>query len=161
MRITELYSEKDIVRLKRKIDVWSVVTGVVAAAALAACIALVSATGTANAQRMELLTVAVSTAAGWICIYIMAFVVTAGRRELVHANMLRTDERRRVEGEVAVTKERLIIRRSIAVRRVEVRTAGETSRFLVCDTRAKCLESAKAVAVYIANGYVAAYEVEP
>ena len=161
MTIVELYDDREIARLSRRIRSWTAAIGVLAAAALAVCVTLAALTNTANAGRMELAAIAVSTLAGWVIIYCSLFVVTEGRRELGHARMLREEERERVEGQIAVTKERLIIRKSIRVRRVEVSAAGETRRFLVCESRAKALEKAGPKALYIANGYVAACEVEP
>ena len=118
MTIVELYDDREIARLSRRIRSWTAAIGVLAAAALAVCVTLAALTNTANAGRMELAAIAVSTLAGWVIIYCSLFVVTEGRRELGHARMLREEERERVEGQIAVTKERLIIRKSIRVRRV-------------------------------------------
>lgn len=161
MPIVELYDDGRIAGLSRRIKGWTWVLCALSAAALAVCVTLAALAGTANADRMELTAIAVSTLTGWVVIYCATFVVTEGRRELGHARMLREEARERVEGEVTVTREKLIIRGSIRVRRVEVRAAGETRRFLVCESRAGALSAAKARALYIANGYVAAYEVAP
>ena len=159
-RIVELFPDEVTDQLARQIKRWRTALAIVAAAALAACIGMAVATNTANAARMEPAAIAVSTVAGWIVLYGAIFVVAARQRELAHAGMLRAEERERTEGTVTVTDERFAIRKSVAVRRVEVRAGDEIHRFLVCDSRASTLAAAGASAVYTAHGYVAAYEVE-
>ena len=159
--MVELYSEADLTRLRQQIRRRRILHAVIAAAALAACIALIANTRTRNAARMELATIIVSTIAGWIVIYGSVFKVMARARELRHAAMLRGEERQVSRGEVVVTDERVAIRKSITARRVEVRGEGAPERLLVCEARADALASAGAHAVYTVHGYVAAYEVEP
>ena len=156
--IVELYGEADMQRLRLKVKGWFIALGVLAAMALAACVVMAALTGTANAGRMELAVVIVNIAVGWIVIYLGIFVAMAGRHELQHAEMLAKEERTRIVGTPVVTDERIVIRKSIAARRVELHTEKETLRLLVCESRAKALEKAGAVALYTANGYVAAYE---
>ena len=158
--VTELYTDADMERMRQKGKIWQRALCILAGAALAVCVGLALLAGTESALRMELAAVAVSTVAGWIVIYGVLFVVTPLRRELAHAAMLRTEERQRVEGEAAVTDERFTIRKSVAVRRVEVRREGEEPvRLLVCASRAGALAGASAL--YVCHGYVAAYEVRP
>ena len=158
-RIVELYSDAELARLERRIKRWRIALWVLAAAALAACVGMTALTNTGNAAQMEIAVITVSTLGGWIVIYGGNFVVTAGQRELGHALMLREEERQRVEGTVTVTGERIVIRRSISARRVEVVEGEKTRRLLVCESRAKKLAAAGAVTLYTAHGYVAAYEV--
>ncbi len=158
-KVTELYGGDIHARLERRMKRWRLVLCILAAAGLGACLVLIALTGTLNAQRMELRCVAVSTAVGWVVLYGWMFVVTPARRELAHAAMLRREERQRLEGTVTVTDEGFKIRKSVAVRRVEVRSGEETHRLLVCESRAKDLAAACPAAVYACHGYVAAYEV--
>ena len=158
-RVVELYGEAELQRLRRRVKGWTVGLWVLAAAALAACIAMIALTGTANAASMELAVIIVSTVVGWLVIYCGIFTVAAGRHELSHADMLAKEERTRITGTPVVTGQRVVIRRSITARRVEVQGDGETQRLLVCESRAKALEKAGATALYAAHGYVAAYEV--
>ena len=160
-RIVELYDDTAMTRLKRRIRRWRGSLWALAAGALAVCVWMIVHTGTANAARMELTVIGISTAAGWIVIYGGIFGVSAARRELAHANMLRREERQVVSGDITVTNERVIIRNSITARRVEVYTDGQTRRLLVCETRAEALGLAGAAVLYTAHGYVAAYEVRP
>ena len=160
-RIVELYDDAAMTRLERRIRRWRTALWALCAGALGLCIGLIARTGTANAARMELAVIGVSTAAGWIVIYCGVFVVTAARRELVHARMLRREARQAVSGEITVTDERVAIRSSITARRVEVNSDGQTRRLLVCESRADALAAAGAAALYTAHGYVAAYEVGP
>lgn len=160
VQTVELYSGADMMRLRKKIRAWTAVLSGVAAGALAACVTLAATVDTAHAEKMELAAVLISTLAGWFVLYGAIFIVTVSRRELAHAEMLRNGERTRTEGPVSVTKERVVIRKSITARRVEVKCEGGTKRFLVTERRAKALSNASAAAVYTAHGYVAAYEVE-
>lgn len=160
-RVVELYDDAAMTRLERRIRLWRGLLWALAAVALAACLGMIARTGTANAARMELTVICVSTFAGWIVLYGRMFGVTAARRELAHANMLRREERQAVSGGVTVTNERVAIRNSITARRVEVTTDGQTRRLLVCETRAEALASAGATVLYTAHSYVAAYEVTP
>lgn len=161
-QIVELYSESDRNRLRRKVSVWTGILLGIALAALIACIAMAALTNTANADRMELGAVAVSTAAGWFVIYCGIFILSRDRRELAHAEMLRGEPRERVEGTIRVTGERLAIRKSIVALRVEVSGGEGTERVLVTEQRGSALAKAAesgAAAVYTVHGYVAAYEV--
>ena len=160
-RIVELYDDTAMTRLERRIRRWRGSLWVLAAGALAVCVWLIVHTGTANAARMELTVIGISTVTGWVVIYGGIFGVTAARRELAHAKMLRREERQAVSGTVTVTKERVVIRNSITARRVEVDADGQTRRLLVCETRAGDLAAAGAAALYAAHSYVAAYEVRP
>lgn len=157
--VIELYSDADLARMRRHIARWRRALWILGAAALAVCVCLTALADTRSAQRMEQIVIAVSTLAGWIVIYGGVFVVTASRRELAHAEMLRREERQRVEGQILVTDQRFTIRKSVAVRRVEVRDQEQTHRLLVCESRAGALAAAEAAAVYTCHGYVAAYEV--
>lgn len=160
-RIVELYDDTALARLERRIKRWRGLLWVLAALALGLCVGMIVRTGTANAARMELTVICVSTVAGWIVLYGRMFGLTVARHELAHANMLRREERQAVSGVITVTKERVAIRNSITARRVEVTVDGQTRRLLVCETQADALESAEAAVLYTAHSYVAAYEVTP
>ena len=154
----ELYDEAELQRLRRKVKGWRIALWAISLAALAACVTMAALTNTANAAQMELAAVTVNVAVGWVVIYCGIFVAAAGRHELEHAEMLGKEERTRIVGTLNVTDQRIVIRRSITARRVEVHTDGETQRLLVCESRARALEKAGARALYAAHGYVAAYE---
>ncbi len=158
-QIIELYTDDDMARMRRYIKRRSTALVLLAIVGLAACLALVALTNTANARRMELAAVAVSTVVGWIVLYGALFAALPARRELGHAGMLRRERRQRAEGTVSLTDESFTIRKSVAVRRVLVTRGDEQSRFLVCGSRAEALAAADPAAVYVCHGYVAAYEV--
>ena len=156
--IVELYGDADLQRLKYKVKGWSIGLTVLAAAALVVCAVMAAMTGTANAAQMELAVIIINIAVGWLVIYCGIFVAAAGRHELEHAKMLGKEERTRIVGTPIVTEQRVVIKRSITARRVEVQGDGEVHRLLVCESRAKTLAKSGAVALYAAHGYVAAYE---
>ena len=156
--IVELYGEQELQRLRRRVKGWRAALCSLALAALAACVIMAALTRTANAARMELAVIIVSTVAGWLVIYFGIFAAAAGQHELSHAEMLGKEERTRIVGTPTVTEQRVVIRHSITARRVEVQGDGEVHRLLVCESRAKELAEAGAAVVYAAHGYVAAYE---
>lgn len=160
--IVELYSDADLRRLKHKVKGWNIGLTVLSAAALAVCVVMAALTGTANAAQMELAVIIINIAVGWLVIYCSIFVAAAGRHELEHAKMLSAkkpgEERTRIAGIPVVTDQRIVIRRSITARRVEVHGDGEVYRLLVCESRAKALAKSRAIALYAIHGYVAAYE---
>lgn len=158
-QIIELYSETDLTRLQQKIKRWRRSLWILAVCAFLIVLRLIALTDTGNAAQMERAVVALSTVAGWIVIYCSIFVVTAGQRELDHANMLHSEERQVVKGIVKITDERVVITRSITARRVEVQDNGEAHLLLVCESRADELASVGEAVLYAAHGYVAAYEV--
>ena len=157
--MVELYADADLEQLTRQINMRRAAHLALSIAALAACLTMIALTRTGNAARMEGAVIAVSVLAGWIVLYGSLFAVAERRRELGHATMLRREPREAVRGTVAVTDERVVIRKSITARRVEVREGDEIHRLLVCETRAGALAAAGATAVYTVHGYVAAYEV--
>lgn len=157
--LVELYGDDDLARLRQQIQRARVIYGAMAVAGLAACLTMIALTGTGNAARMELAVIAVSTVVGWLVIYGLLFVIGTRRKELRHASMLREGERQEARGAVTVTEERVTIRKSVTVRKVEVRGDQGTRQLRVCESRAEALMSADIVAVYAVHGYVAAYEV--
>ncbi len=156
--VAELYTEEDIALLERRMKRLRTALVVLGAAAFAVCVALAALTNARNAGRMELAAVIISTVVGWVCIYGGIFGVSAKKKEIGHARMLRSEPRERIDGSVTVTDERLRIRGSITVRRVEVASETETRRVLVHENRAERLAELPATAVYVAHGYVAAVE---
>lgn len=156
--IVELYGDADIQRLRRRVKGWRIALGLLAATALAACVVMTALTGTANADKMELAVIVTDIAVGWVIIYCGFFAAAAVRRELEHALMLGKEERTRITGTLTVTDQRVVIKRSITARRVQLQENGQLHSLLVCESRAKALEEAEAAALYVAHGYVAAYE---
>lgn len=159
--LVELYDDGDMARLRRQITRARLIYGAMAVAGLMACLTMIALTRTGNAARMEPAVIAVSTVVGWLVIYGVLFVIGTRRKELRHATMLREGERQEVRGAVTVTDERVTIRKSVTVRKVEVRGDQGTQQLRVCESRAEALTSSAVTAVYAVHGYVAAYEVAP
>ena len=152
-------TDEDLDALGRKLRRLNVFHILLAAGALALCLILIALTHTANAARMEILVIAVSTLAGWVVLYGQLLTALPCRRELRHARMLRSEEREKVRGVVSVTEERVVIRGSITARRVEIRAGDEVHRALVCESRAGALAGLGEAVLYTAHNYAAAYEV--
>ena len=158
--IVELYTEEDVAKLERKVRRHRAALTALAVCALIACVTLAALTNLRNISWTEPTVIAISIVVGWICIYDGVFIVSGGKKEIGHANMLRSGERERVDGPLTVTDERFRIRGSIAVRRVVIDTETGPQKALVCDTRTPLLKGRAVTAVYTAHGYVAAVEVE-
>lgn len=158
--VTELFSPEDIRRLENAIRRWRIALIAVSAAALTACVIFCLLTRTGNETRMELSAVVTWTLAGWFVLYQRRFALLEAKRELQHAETVRTGPRERLCGEVTVTAERLRIRGSIAIRRVSVRLDdGTEKRLNVCESGAEKLRSAgKRLTLYTVYNYVAAWE---
>lgn len=155
--ISEIFTDADTERLRKKIKLWIIALCIAAAAALAVCSVLAATVTTANAESSEFRTIIISTLSGWVIIYCAVFVVGSARRELAHSKTLSEGERERFEGKVTVTRERLRIKKSVCARGVEVETPSGTVHFWVVESKAAKLKDARAV--YAVHGYVAAYEV--
>ena len=158
MKTHELYREDDLVLLRKKAKKLTLAAVVLAAAALGVCVALCARVNTANASVLERSVILVSVLAGWAEISLLRFALSDTRRELTHAAMLRTAERQRLAGEVEVTGEKLRIVNSIPFRTVLLTDGEEKKRLRVIERRAKALQKAAPGAVYVANGYIAAWE---
>ena len=158
--INELYSPEEISRLEKKRKVWRAVFWCVALAALAVCAVLALLTRTANELQMRRLAILVSIAAGWADLYIRRFVIADTGHEITHARMLLDSERETCEGVLTVTKERLRIRNSVAIRMVHLDDHGTVRRIKIIETKAGELAELNGVRVRLclANGYAAAWE---
>lgn len=155
----ELYGPAELLRLERKIKIWIAVLAAVAVSALGACVVFCARTRTGNARAMELLSIAVFTAAGWFVLYGLRFIVKRERAELTHARMLQTGAREAVTGELELEAGVTRIPGSIDIRRLRITDGGASRRVSVNARKAALLENAgRRVTLYLVNGYAAAYE---
>ena len=160
----QLYRPEDPGILKRKHDVAAAAVWTIAAVALIACVLFCVFTNTANAERMELLSVAVFAAAGWVVIYLSTFVVAALRHEREHTERMLAAEKTTLTARVRMEKGTVRIHRSISVRRLSATEGGKTRRLYVDERRARELERAlggeeKLCQLDAAGGYVTAFRV--
>ena len=160
----ELYRPEGPDALRRSRRAWTAAVCVIAAAALAVCVSFCLRVDASNAGRMEAYAVAVSAAAGWVCIYLLAFRVAALRREEAHERRMLQGERETVRGRVTLAARETQIRRSIAVRNVTV-GGGERPLHLLaaarrCDPLERALDGGAAeMELDVVGGYVAAFRV--
>ena len=162
----ELYRPEDPERLKRRRRIWLTAVCAIAAGALIVCVLFCLLTRTANALRMELSAIAVFTVAGWVDIYLLTFRAAALGREEEHARRMLAGPRETVRGRTELAKQTIRIRKSIAVRAVTVREAGQTRRLFADAARADDLERAldgqeRTCELDVVSGYVAAFRVTP
>lgn len=158
--MVELYSPGEISRLEKKQKSWRIVFWTLAAAALAGCVGLCLHTRTANESAMERAVIALSVLVGWAEIYIRRFVIAETGHELAHARMLRAGDGAEAEGVLTVTKERLRIKNSVAVRIAVLEEGGRTTRLRVIESKVRALAplSGQRVRLRIANGYIAGWK---
>lgn len=132
-----------------------------ALAGIGACIPFCLGVNTENSIRRMIWTVAISAVTGWVIIYVYIFTYRAAKREIVHGEHLQDGERTTLEGEIEVSKLAYRIRGSVNVRKVTVKTENGIKTVNVCATRGKELSAAgKRLRLWLAHGYVAAYEVQ-
>lgn len=155
--IIELFQDKDIEEMQKRVRRQKLALMILALLALAVCLVLIFCTGTQNAPYMEIATVGVSTLAGWVIFYRAIYAIMPLKRELSHAQMLHEEPREVVVGEVAITDERIFIRRGITARRLEVRGADRTAKVLMCESRLKILDGVGQATFYTCHGYLAAF----
>ena len=157
--MTPLYSPEDLLRLERKIKYTRLFCWALAIGALIACVALCLRTNSGNAERMELVCIAIWTLAGWIVLYLRRFELVEARYERQHAEMLRNgEETETLRGRVTVTEERLKIVNSIRITTVLLENEGGKRRLKVCTSREKKLKAAgEELTLYLVSGYIAGY----
>ncbi len=158
--ITELYRPEDLGRLEQAYRRSLRTAALLAGAALALCVLFCCLTNTANLRRMELLTISVSTLAGWVVIWLAHHRISVLRHERRHAEMLLDGERSTLEGYVELSEERMRIRGSIRFYPLSVRGGEGPAKSKVIASRAPLLraENGKKLRLYVVNGYVAAFE---
>lgn len=159
--ITELYRPEDLERLERKLKRSIRAALLLAAAALALCVFFCLRANTANALRMERMAIAVSTAAGWVVIWLAHHRIAELRRERKHAEMLMTGERSALEGELELSEERMRIRGSILFYPLKLRAADGTAaagKVIAACAPTLRRQNGKRLRLYVVNGYAAAFE---
>lgn len=160
----ELYRPEDPDALNRKRRAWTAAVCALAAAALVVCVSFCLRAGAANAARMEAYAAAVSSVAGWVVIYLLAFRVAALRREEEHARRMLQGQRETVRGRASLAARETQIPRSIAVRSVTVEGGERTLHLLAAARRCAALEralngGAAELELDVVGGYVAAFRV--
>lgn len=157
----ELFSRDEVARLERRRKAGAALACAAAVLGLIACILLCRATTTANAAQTERAAVATAIVSGWLAIGFATLVAADAKREAGHAQMLLDGERAAVPGKVSVGRERLRIRNSVTIRKVQVENGKGTRKLNVNERKAKALQAAgEDITLYAVNGYAVAYETE-
>ena len=161
MKPTELYPAAYVARAKRNNQIWTVAVCLFALGCLAVCVALCLRLNTANADRTQLLVCAISAVGGWIVILLLTCVVLPGKRELAHIRSLEHEPRECVAGLVTPDAQRVPIRGSITVQRLQVHASDGTRRVSVNVRALRRMPKLPAqLTLYTAHGYVVAWEVD-
>lgn len=156
--VIELYDQTMIEKQKKKYKVSRAALAAFVFVALAVCIALVCATGTLNASKMSVAVIVVSGACGCAAIYFGTFVVAQTKYEYTHAENMVNGEKETYSGKLTLEKGEMRIIRSISIKRAVINDGREEKRLLVNARVAHRLPLDKDITVYVAHGYIAAYE---
>ncbi len=155
---TELFTDAELARLKRKRKSALTAAALIGGLALLCCVALCALARTENADRLALTAIAVSTVGGWAALSLLMFPAADAKCELRHAEMLRAGPEETLCGTFAFEPGVLRIIGSIRFRTLRLRTAEGERRVKVCASRAPKLPEGRALRLYIVNGYAAAWE---
>ncbi len=157
MEAIEFYRPEDLSRLKQKEKRERAWVWALGGLTLLLCVLFCCLTTTANANRMELVTLICSCLGGWLVIYRRVFGVQEARHEREHASYLLSAERSTVRGKLTVTKDRLRIRDSIRIRILLLEDGKKTQRLKVNENKVRDLRpfDGKTVTLTLAGGYVA------
>lgn len=153
-----LYSPGEILGLKKKKRIWAAAVLILAAGAFLGCVGLCLAADTVNAERMERSVIVLSGAAGCLCLYLRRFIVAETGHEIGHAQMLlQGDDAEEIAGVLTVTRERLRIVNSVAIRLVSLDEGGKPRQLKVIESRVSRLMpyEGRTVRVRVVNGYIA------
>lgn len=155
---TELFTDADLARLKRKRTSALTAAALIGGLALLCCVLLCVFTRTGNAERMAFAAIAVSTVGGWAALSLLMFPAADAKHELRHAEMLREGPEERLRGTIGFEPGLMRIIGSIRFRTLRVRTAEGERRVKVCTSRAPKLPEDRELTLCVVNGYVAALE---
>lgn len=155
---TELFGGAELARLTKKRKNALTAAALIGGLALLCCVLLCVFTRTANARRMALTAIAVSTAGGWAVISLLAFPADSAKHELRHAAMLREGPEEALCGTVSLEPGVMRIRGSIRFRTLRLRSGEGERRLKVCASRAPLLPEGRELRLYVVNGYTAAFE---
>lgn len=156
MRRKELYSPELLSALKKKNRISKAALCVFICAAVLACIVMCSIQTTLTSRRYELITMAVSTVAGWVAIYWSLDVIAARRKLISHAETLLSGERESFEGECRVLPGSVKIPGSVEIVKVRV---GEKTLNLDRSLFKSFGCDGKKVRVESVHGYIVSWEV--
>ncbi|MCR5611981.1 MAG: hypothetical protein K6F68_09175 [Clostridiales bacterium] len=159
-KIIELYSEEEETVYRKKRIVWNVVSFLVLAAALTVCVFFcVSAY---RAETFDTLPYVIFTSiAGWtVYLTIRIFVIADLKAAVKHIEAIRKGEAEIVTGRFSLTKERLYIKKGIAMTKVNVSGNDKVTSLQIFDKKKKLFDADKAVSVKVVFGFITAYEAE-
>ncbi|MBR6006229.1 MAG: hypothetical protein IK064_01230 [Clostridia bacterium] len=158
--ITELYSGDDVIILQKKQRLWRIAAIAVAAVTLILCIVFCASSGPRNMMKMLAAAVITSTVGGWIVITIVRFALDELRYAEKHTRAVLEGERESVDGRFELTDDRTLVKRGVAMLRVDAGTESGTHALQIYEKKARRFDAKNAKRVYTVHGFIAAYEAE-
>ena len=156
----ELYTEKDIEKLKKEYKVIRILVTVLAAAAVMVLVVLCCLTGAANEFAMEKAAILIGIFTGWLEIYLLINVVAERRAELRHAQMLK-EPGEEVTGQIELSKITTKIKGSVYIKKVRLITEQGSRNINIIERKANLLEQVQGpVKVRLVHSYIAGFEVK-
>ncbi|MBO4384062.1 MAG: hypothetical protein J5854_01410 [Clostridia bacterium] len=159
-RIIELYSAGEAADLKKKRIVWNAVSFLVLAITLSVCaVFCASAYRTETFEKLPY-AIAASIAGSFVYLTLRIFVVSDIKAASDHVDAILKGEAETVTGRFTLTKERLFIKKGVAMTKVGVSGQERISSLQIYDKKKKLFDAEKAVSVKVVFGFITAYEVE-
>ena len=155
--ITELYSEKELARVKRGLALLRAGAVALALITLGLCVYFCISADRHYPKDALIRTIACSCIGGWAVITLRVFFISRLRYRRDHIKAMLEGRREEITGSFALTRERTFIIKGVAMRRVEV-TGNEREHSLqVYDRKAPLFNADKATAVYAVHGFIVGY----
>lgn len=155
--IVELYTEKDLAKLKRLRLFFIILASLIGACALGVCVYLCASATVMTAQDMLLKAIIVSVAGGWAVITLRVFVIKELTQGIRHSEAVMKGVRECVTGSFTLTKERTFIKKGITL--ITVKVEGGNKRALqLWSSKKRAFKGVKTAKVYTVYGFIAAYE---
>ena len=159
--MTVLYTEAEMLKMKRRADWSGAVSWGALAAGWLACAALCFFVRTGNAKRMLFLVIALSTVSGWVFILLRQMVYAPAHGEARHmAGILADETEAEYEGVLRLSPGAFQIPKSIAVRKVSIQQDEDNISLNIDARLARRLPpDGTSVRVMTVRKYITAFEV--
>lgn len=156
--MVELYGKTHIEALRKKTALWIAIAVGIGVLTLALCVVFCLCTRTANAERMLAYTIAASILGGWTTLTIRIFVIDELLYAKKHTEAMLAGPRERVTGTFTVTKERIRVKRGVAMRKVKADGAPGVASLQLYEKLVKHFPPSGVTAVETVYGFIVAYE---
>lgn len=156
--VIELYNERELDALGKKLLRLRVIAAAVGLIALGFCVYFCATANSANAKMHYIYTVIASVLGGWAVISLRCFAINDVKAALRHVKTMLEGESETLFGSFTPTGERLFVKNGVAIRPVRCESEGRTQLLQLYDKKAELFD-AGASRVRTVYGFITAYEV--